>query len=180
MLGDALRAAGVADARIWQLIQLVKIGLTHSSANSLEMLVNDASVSQFLNINTFNDLAWFNQEQFNVLVNWLQVVGAYRILRDKTNTAKENAALIQQSAQWNAWRDAEKKSEYQVEKLLAATRPPKKTKSARVATKSVAKKKIVTAAKTQKAKSKTVAKKPTASNKAAASKATKKTRNKKG
>ncbi len=147
MLGDALRAAGVADARIWQLIQLVKIGLVQSSASSLEILVRDASVSQFLNINIFNDIAWFNQEQFNVLLNWLQVVGAYRILRDKTNAAKENAALIQQHAQWKAWRDAEKKSEYQVEKLLQAAKPVKRARKTITVKKKSAQAAIATLAK---------------------------------
>mgnify|MGYP000380228512 CR=1 FL=1 len=129
MLGDALRAAGVADARIWQLIQLTKIAL--ANPEQIENLVADASVSQFLNINTFNDIAWFNREQFDTLLNWLQVVGAYRIVRDKTKPAQENAALIQQHAQWTAWRDAETKSEYQVEKLLHAVKPVHRVRTPR-------------------------------------------------
>ncbi len=160
MLGDALRAAGVADARIWQLIQLVKIGLNVEFENrksKFKNLLDDANVAEFLNINEFDGVRWFNQEQFGALVNWLQVIGAYKVLHTQTNATKQNAALIQQYAQWNAWRDAEAKSDYQVDKLLAAAKPARKTKGAgkksqTLAAKRVAKKQSTKKAKTVKSK----------------------------
>lgn len=145
LLGDALRAAGVDDARIWQLIALIKIALTQTGASQpkttrqdhsykIESLLNDPNASQFLSVNTFNNVAWFNQEQFGALTNWLQVVGAMKILSETLTPAQQNAALITQHAQWTAWRSAEAESEYQLEKLLAhigTTRGGARKKTAR-------------------------------------------------
>lgn len=125
MLGDALRAAGVADARIWQLIQLVKIGLAQPQAATLETLVSDPNVAAFLNVNEFEGVKWFNKEQFEALTNWLQVIGAWRVVNAKT--IKSNAGLTEQYAQWTRWREAEAASEFQLEKLttLAAAQKAK-------------------------------------------------------
>lgn len=134
LLGDALRAAGVDDTHIWQLIALIKIALTQTgngnhASNSLEQkyeieaLLNDPNASQFLSVNTYNNIAWFNQEQFGALTNWLQVVGAMKILSNSGTPAQQNDALVSQNTQWSAWRAAEAESEYQLEKLLAHLRP---------------------------------------------------------
>lgn len=132
LLGEALRAVGTDDARIWQLIALVKIVLQHDKVESLEALLADAGVAQFLNVNRFNNVVWFNQEQFGTLTNWLQVTQAMRLLSGKTSTAEQNAELVRQHAQWNLWRDAEAKSGYKVEKLLAeagAKSAPRRTRT---------------------------------------------------
>jgi hypothetical protein len=126
MLGDALRAAGIADARIWQLIMLIKIALQQPTLTSLESLVQDENVALFLNVNRFDNVTWFNKEQYGVLLNWLQVVGALNILRDQKSPAQQNAALTQEHARWKVWREAEAKSEYQLEKLLDAANPLRK------------------------------------------------------
>lgn len=118
LLGEALRATGTDDARIWQLIALVKIALEHDKVESLDTLLADASVAQFLNVNRFNNVVWFNQEQFATLTDWLQVVQAMRLLGSKKSAAEQNAELVKQHARWNVWRSAEAKSEYKVEKLL--------------------------------------------------------------
>ena len=184
MLGEALRAAEVADARIWQLIQLYKIALTHPRVNSLETLLRDADVAMFLNVNEYDGVRWFNREQFDALVNWLQVVGAYRALRDEKTAAKQNAALVKQFAQWQAWRAALAKSEYQVVKLLKAlpapkksarkTAAPKKSAAKTVSAKQAAAKKSSAAKKQAVAKTKTAAAKKTKTQKANAPVKTKK------
>jgi len=156
MLGDALRARGIVDARIWQLIQLIKIALAQSTEienrkSKIKNLFDDADIATFLNVNEFDGVKWFNKEQFGALLNWLQVIGAYKILRDGKTTAKQNAALTKQSAQWNAWRDAEAQSEYQVEKLLAALKPARAKK--RIAAKDAAEKQTAKTAKMPQPKS---------------------------
>lgn len=120
VLGEAMHVIDIEDARIWQLIQLVKIALPQPPLESVEALLNEPSVAQFLNVNEFNGVKWFNQEQFDALVNWLQAIGAWKIFREEKTAAKRNNALVKQFARWTAWRDAEAQSEYQVEKLLAA------------------------------------------------------------
>jgi hypothetical protein len=166
MLGEALRAAQVSDARIWQLIQLYKIALTHPQANSLATLLEDADAAAFLNVNEYEGVRWFNREQFEALVDWLAVVGAYRITRDEKSAAKQNAALVKQFAQWQSWRAAQAQSAYQVEKLLAALPKSKQSAPKAMAAKKAPAKKITTAKKIAAAKkiapkTKTPAKKQT-------------------
>jgi len=185
MLGDALRAAGVADTRIWQLIQLIKIALARQSSSvkrqmpnqkskiinhksDLGALMSDTDIAGFLNVNEFDGVKWFNKEQFGALLNWLQVIGAYKILRDEKTATKQNAALTKQSAQWNAWRVAEAQSGYQVEKLLAALKPARAKKV--IAAKNAVKKQATKTVKTSKTKS--AAKKTTLALKPASSKRT--------
>lgn len=124
-VGDALRGAGVSDERIRQLLGLMKIALQNPKVDSPETLVNEPSVSQFLNVNTFDNVTWFNKEQFGALTNWLYVIGAFQSLG--ANGKQANAALLKQHAQWSAWRDAEAKSGYRLEKLIIA-RSPRRTR----------------------------------------------------
>lgn len=176
MLGDALRAIAVPDVRIWQLIQLAKIALQHPDGISLEQLLRDADVAQFLNVNEFEGVMWFNQEQFAALTDWLQVSSAWRAVRDTSAGSKRNAVLTQQYAEWSARRAAEAQSEYQVAKLLAAL-PKRKTSPAKTSQLQVALAKSKTT--TKRAAAKTGAKgtgtpgtraKPVGNHKAAASK----------
>lgn len=121
-LGDAMRAAGMDDTRIWQIIMLLKLALQNPEIESLESLVNDANVAQFLRVNTFEDVQWFNKEQFDALTDWLEVTGAYRILRNEKSTAKQRGALVREHARWTAWRGAGEKSEYRIDTLLEAVK----------------------------------------------------------
>ncbi len=135
IIGDALRSAGVADARIWQLMSLIKIGLpkpktapTNGKAkgpSALEQLFAEKQVRDFLNVNTFNGVEWFNREQFQALTDWLAVIGTARVLANRTNATKEFGGLVEQHAQWKVWREAEVQSNYQVQKLLEAAVPRK-------------------------------------------------------
>lgn len=126
MLGDALRAAGAEDTRIWQLIQLIKIGLQLPNPFTMEPLLQDAAVSAFLRVNEFEGVKWFNREQFDTLANWVQALGAYRILQDKMSPSVEKSALVRQYNFWNDVRSAEAQSEYKIERLLGAVKstPP--------------------------------------------------------
>lgn len=133
LLGDALRAVGVEDARIWQLMSLFKIALQHpieeqkpngkKQKSALAKLVQDPMVAGFLGVNLFDGVEWFNREQFDTLTNWLSVVSAFTLFKNQTKAAVENTALIEQHARWTLWRDAEAKSGYQVDKLLGAAAP---------------------------------------------------------
>jgi hypothetical protein len=115
-------------------MSLIKIGLNLPPAtkaktrkkgpNTLERLLQDAQVSDFLNLNTFNGIEWLNREQFQALTDWLQVIGAAKVMGNKTNSSKEFGALVEQHAEFKTWREAEAKSDYQVEKLLELTAEP--------------------------------------------------------
>ncbi len=88
----------------------------------LDSLLKDDEVQEFIQVNRHDGILWFNKESFDELLFWLMLTAVMEIgsdpLRSPTETVKgieECYAMIQK------FQEAEKKSEYQVEKLLAAT-----------------------------------------------------------
>ncbi len=76
----------------------------------------DDETRQYLQVNRFNEIVWFNKEAFETLVNWMLVVAGVALSSGKRIKQKEIVAAHQVVK--NLWR-AEKKSKYQVDKLLA-------------------------------------------------------------
>ncbi len=86
---------------------------------TLKLLFKDKDLRQFLQINPYKDVWWFNKEAFEEMLWWLMMVAALTIGSDPlrpVNAVIEELercySMIQQ------WQQAEEKSEYQVEKLL--------------------------------------------------------------
>lgn len=133
LMSETFTAVGIEPARATQLATLVQIALLHPASSLLESpairsLVSDPQVARFLNINRFNDINWFNQEAFEALINWLQVIDAIVALRRATTDKELRSALTKQYETEQKWRAAQSRSEFQVEKLLdalsgARTRP---------------------------------------------------------
>jgi glycosidase len=125
VLGEALRGAGVDEARTMQIVSLIRMALEHPGLETGDALFANPDTARFLHVNQFNEILWFNREAFDALLNWYALVGAWKILRTAKTQKEASAALVQQYALWQALRDAEAQSEYQVEKFLAALPPPK-------------------------------------------------------
>jgi hypothetical protein len=95
--------------------------LNQKSAHAeLELLLKDEDLREFLQINQHKDIWWFNKEAFEEMLWWLMMVAALTIgsdpLRPINGVVEELErcySVIQE------WQEAEKKSEYQVEKLLS-------------------------------------------------------------
>lgn len=123
---QALRGLGMDDSAAQRALALIKALATHqrwyaASALTARRLLNtlmaDADVQQFLRVNRYRDVLWFHQESLDELLDslmWLAQNG-------RGEPSAVNAALLaaDQSA-LDAIRVAAGKSEYQVEKLLAA------------------------------------------------------------
>jgi hypothetical protein len=87
----------------------------------LELLLKDEDLRQFLQINKYEDIWWFNKEAFEKMLWWLMMVVALTIGSDPllpVNAVIEELegcySIIQE------WQQAEEKSEYQAGKLLSA------------------------------------------------------------
>ena len=123
------------ETSVWKSVSVVKLLTRHrrwyevkrSGQNPayrvLESLLKDGEVHQFLQVNRYNDILWFNKEAFDELRWWLFLAAAVEISSDPLRSAGEVVkdlgdcyAIIQ------ALHQAENKSEFQVEKLLAATK----------------------------------------------------------
>jgi hypothetical protein len=126
ILLDALRRLGLEDHSARQAVCLVKLLTTHQrwfetqapekkrARQVLESLLRDGDVREFLQVNRYQDILWFNKEAFDALVWWLLLLAA---IEDR---GKEPAQLLAHYHVIQDLRRAEQQSEYQVEKLLAA------------------------------------------------------------
>jgi hypothetical protein len=87
----------------------------------LEALFKDDEVQQFLQVNRYNDIWWFNKEAFEEILWWLMMVAALAIGSDPSrpvNAVVEELEGCHSIIQ--AWQQAAEESGYQVEKLLFA------------------------------------------------------------
>jgi hypothetical protein len=86
---------------------------------NLGLLLKDGEVRQFLQINRYNDIWWFNKEAFEEMRWWQMVVAALTIGSDPLRPVH---AVIEELegcySMIQKWQRAAEKSEYQVEKLL--------------------------------------------------------------
>ncbi len=84
--------------------------------------LSDDEVHQFLQVNRYQDVLWFNKESFDELLWWMQLIAEVQIRADPDWSADEAArALARVHEIIKRLQQAEEESEYQVEKLLAAT-----------------------------------------------------------
>ena len=89
--------------------------------NILDSLLKDSELRDFLQVNRYRELLWFNKEAFDELLQWLLSIAVLDAIRhfgkDKKILCKE---LESRSKIIRKLQAAREKSEYQVEKLLEA------------------------------------------------------------
>ncbi len=130
-----LRELGLEEAASWRSLTVVKLLTGYQKwfeAKStdqerafaiLEALFKDSEVRQFLGVNQYNDLWWFNKEAFEEMLWWLLMVAALTIGSDPS--CPINAVVEELEGCYSiiqTWQKAEEQSEYQVEKLLEIVR----------------------------------------------------------
>ncbi len=117
---------GFDEGAAWRSVELIKILIRHQSwfekkntEQVMRTLLGDDEVRQFLGVNQYDDILWFNKEAFEEMLWWLMLTGALEIGFDPLRPAKEIIRELEKV--WSMIQklhEAEKKSEYQVEKLL--------------------------------------------------------------
>jgi hypothetical protein len=91
-----------------------------SAHAKLELLLKDGDLREFLQINQYKDIWWFNKEAFEEMLWWLMIVAALTIGSDPLRPV--NAVIEELERCYSmiqGWQQAEEKSEYQVGKLLS-------------------------------------------------------------
>jgi hypothetical protein len=153
VLAGALQDLGLGEDKAWQAVALIKLLTTHQRWSEgsaldpaqpagtaipdaprlcayrvLETLLKDDEVQQFLRVNRYGDVLWFNKEAFEELLRWLlrvETIQAVATQPAEPALAEVLAAheVIQQL------RRAEEESGYQVEELvrLLQSNPPEPT-----------------------------------------------------
>ena len=127
-IAEVLTELGLDEATTWRAMTLIKILTNHqrwfnqkAPYHVVERLLKDEEVQQFLLVNRFNEILWFNKEAFEELLWWLMLVAAVEIGFDPLRPVKELMKAFERC--WSmiqSLQEAEQKSEYQVERLLSA------------------------------------------------------------
>jgi glycosidase len=85
----------------------------------LESLLKENEIRQFLQVNQYNNIWWFNKEAFEEMMWWLMMVAALTIGSDPLRPVNAVVEELERCyAIIQTWQEAEEKSEYQIEKLL--------------------------------------------------------------
>ena len=121
---------GLDETASWRSITLIKLLTGHQGwfwekrpYQVLESLLKDNEVQQFLQINRYNDILWFNSETFDDLLWWLMVLATVEISSDLQRPATLQARDLEDCyVIIQRLKEAATKSGYQVEKLLEALR----------------------------------------------------------
>jgi glycosidase len=132
VIGSGLGDLGLEEETIRKSVALIKI-LTHhqrwfttgpsdqtKAYGILESLLKEGEVQQFLQVNQFNDIWWFNKEAFEELLWWLMLISAIEIGSNPLRPVNEMMRDLEEC--WSmiqTLQEAEERSGYQVEKLLA-------------------------------------------------------------
>ena len=135
IVASALRDLDLDEAAAWWAVGVVKILINHQRWYELEASENergyqilgswlrDSEVHQFLQINRYRDVLWFNHEAFDELLGWMLTLAAIEISADPQLTPKTTAEHIVACYEVvKMLQQAEKASEYQVEKLMEVAR----------------------------------------------------------
>ena len=89
----------------------------------LAALVQDPDVQQVMGVNRYEDILWYNQEGFDVLLTALFAVAVIDVTREPGLKRKRVVKKLEKRARLlKKLRKADERAEYEVEKLLAALR----------------------------------------------------------
>lgn len=129
---SALRDLGLDDASAWQAVTVIKLLTTHQrwfdaqapgrtqDYQVLESLLKDGEVQQFLQVNRYQGVLWFNKEAYDQWLWWMLVVAAVAITADPLRPPSEVAKGIVACYEIvERLRLAGERSGYRVERLLA-------------------------------------------------------------
>jgi hypothetical protein len=129
-IAGALTELGLDEATTRRSVILVKLLTNHQRWFDqkaiypvVEKLLKDSEVQQFLMVNRYNEVLWFNKEFFEEMLWWLMLVAAVEIGFDPLRPASEMVKELAECYKMiQALDEAKEKSEYQVEKLLEAVK----------------------------------------------------------
>lgn len=132
ILTGVLIDLGISEEEAGQCLSLIKLLTIHQrwfeiqapvkrrAYHVLEKLFNDFEVQQFLRINRYQEILWFNKEAFDVLLSWLFFVAALGIVATTgLESSQVPSHLVEIYKIIEKIKQAEVKCGYQVEKLMA-------------------------------------------------------------
>jgi hypothetical protein len=127
-----VRDLGLDETAAWKSLNVIKWLTGHQrwfevkpsdqkqARTVLDSLLKDSEVQQFLGMNQYDNIWWFNKEAFEEMLWWLMMAAALEIGSDPLRSVKAVVAELERCYSIiQIWQQAEEKSEYQAEKLLS-------------------------------------------------------------
>jgi glycosidase len=129
-IAGTLGALGLDDTASWESVTMIKLLTSHQgwfqekrAYQVLVSLLKDNEVQQFLQINRYNDILWFNREASDDLLWWLTMVAEIEISSNPHRTTDQAARDLEDCNEAiQKLKEAAEISGYQVEKSLEALR----------------------------------------------------------
>jgi glycerate-2-kinase/glycosidase len=136
IIAGALHDFGLEQSAAWQQVRVIKL-LTEYQRwfeiqgtqktrpyQVLESLLKNPEVQQFLQVNRYQEILWFNKEAFEQLLWWLFLLAVVHLSADSQLQKSEIVeAIIKHYGIIQKLQSAIQKSNYQVEKLLELVSP---------------------------------------------------------
>ena len=126
---------GFADSQSFQAMALIKILTSHQNWFKIDSekkgltyrifkkLLDDQEIQQFLQINRYQDVLWFNKEAFEMLVRWLFAIAVIDCTTNKLLTPEETEMLILERYKFvKTSIKLEEGANYQVEKFIESVK----------------------------------------------------------
>ena len=131
-LADALRGWGLDEGAAWHTVAVIKLLTSHRhwfdlrdgkrTAPILESWLKDSDIQQFLGVNRYDGVLWFNKEAFDRMLRWMFLLAAVEMTAEPLTKAEFGKRIVTVYEILEKLRQAEQESGYQVDKLLAAAR----------------------------------------------------------
>jgi hypothetical protein len=135
IVAGTLQDLGLDEGVAWWSVGVVKILVSHqgwleSEAPSAERAyqvltswLRDGEVQQFLQVNRYGGVLWFNHESFDQLLKWMLTLAAVATSADRDRSGKEIAREIVASYEVvHRLKEAEEASGYQIVALMEAAK----------------------------------------------------------
>jgi glycosidase len=135
MIAGALQDLGAQESKAWQAVALIKVLIANQDWHRLQVAqtkraflvlqswLQDAEVRSFLQINRYQDILWFNKESFDTLLGWMLVAAVVADLADPdTDQGPVAERILNHFEVIRQLQKAEEASEFQIEKLLEASK----------------------------------------------------------
>ena len=135
IMADQLSDLGLKEGAAGRWVTLIKLLIRHQkwfetgrpdrnqAYAVLDVLFKDGEVQEFLHVNRHEGVLWFNKESFEELLFWLMLAAIVEI---GSGPERLSAGVVEEieACHGMIWKfqDAERKSDYQVEKLLMAVK----------------------------------------------------------
>ena len=124
----AMQDLGLDESSSWWSVKTIKILTSHQrwclksvsaeerAHHVLRTWLQDDEVQQFLRVNRYQDVLWFNQEAFEQLLWWMMLVATVSLMAEQDEAQDEKVQTCYQVVE--RLRQAAERSEFKVESLL--------------------------------------------------------------